>query len=502
MEDQVLQKGNSKRDAVSVREYYCYKLQMRNDDKDEILHIGRLLQQYVVDAYITLETPILDFVSFNQDLFRMSILQGLFDVLRLGERDASSVGKQTFQPNSFTGGPRDMRQRYMDAIALVQNFGKPDLFITMTCNPSWPKLKEHLSSSDEVQNRPDLISRIFRAKVEELKTDILERNIFGKVVAYMYTIEFQKRGLPHAHFLIILSNEHKLLTAEAYDDIIRAELPDENTESDLRRLVIKHMMLGPCGEIVKVRQQYLDNSWVVPYNPYLLGKFNCHINVEVCSDIKVVKYLYKYICNGHDKIAFSVQNNDAPIEIDEVKEYRSARWISPPEDVWCLFGFAINEMSPSIYRLQLHLQGQQFVSFKSNTDINSILNNPTMRKTMLTEFFYMNKTDKYDIELNLLYKQFPEYFVWLSSGKFWASRKKHCVVGRIMTCHPTEGKQYYLRLLLMHVRAPTSYEDLLTVDGERCTTFRESVEKRGLLLCDNSFVDCMSEAASYQMPIV
>lgn len=249
MEDQVLQKGNSKRDAVSVREYYCYKLQMRNDDKDEILHIGRLLQQYVVDAYITLETPILDFVSFNQDLFRMSILQGLFDVLRLGERDASSVGKQTFQPNSFTGGPRDMRQRYMDAIALVQNFGKPDLFITMTCNPSWPKLKEHLSSSDEVQNRPDLISRIFRAKVEELKTDILERNIFGKVVAYMYTIEFQKRGLPHAHFLIILSNEHKLLTAEAYDDIIRAELPDENTESDLRRLVIKHMMLGPCGSL-------------------------------------------------------------------------------------------------------------------------------------------------------------------------------------------------------------------------------------------------------------
>ncbi|KAG5577425.1 hypothetical protein H5410_057559 [Solanum commersonii] len=52
----------------------------------------------------------------------------------------------------------------------------------------------------------------------------------------------------------------------------------------------------------------------------------------------------------------------------------------------------------------------------------------------------------------------------------------------------------------MHIRAPTSYKDLLTVDGERCTTFRESVEKRGLLHCDNSFVDCMFEVASYQMP--
>ncbi|KAF3667035.1 hypothetical protein FXO38_08804 [Capsicum annuum] len=54
------------------------------------------------------------------------------------------------------GGPRDMRRRYMDAIALVQYFGKPNLFVTMTCNSSWPEIKEHLMFVDEVQNRPDL----------------------------------------------------------------------------------------------------------------------------------------------------------------------------------------------------------------------------------------------------------------------------------------------------------------------------------------------------------
>lgn len=142
-----------------------------------------------------------------------------------------------------------MRQRYMDAIALVQYYGKPDLFIMMTCNPSWPEIEEHLAPSDEAQNRPDLISRVFRAKIEELKTDILKRNIFGKVVAFMYTVEFQKRGLPHAHFLIILANEHKLLTPEAYDEIISAELPDCEAEPDLHRLVLKHMMHGPCGNL-------------------------------------------------------------------------------------------------------------------------------------------------------------------------------------------------------------------------------------------------------------
>lgn len=83
-----------------------------------------------------------------------------------------------------------MRQRYMYAIALVQHFGKPDLFITMTYNPSWPEIKEHLRSTDKAQNKPDLISRVFRAKLEELKTDILKRSIFGKVLAFMYTVEF------------------------------------------------------------------------------------------------------------------------------------------------------------------------------------------------------------------------------------------------------------------------------------------------------------------------
>ncbi|XP_075098526.1 uncharacterized protein LOC142175511 [Nicotiana tabacum] len=164
-------------------------------------------------------------------------------------------------------------------------------------------------------------------------------------------------------------------------------------------------------------------------------------------------------------MAFCVQNSDTDIEIDE-----------------------------------LHLEGQQFVSFKSNADIHTIVNNPMIQKTMLTEFFSMNETNEDAKELNLLYKEFREYFVWSSTDKFWARRQNRCVVGRIVTCHPTEGERYYLRLLLIHVRGPISYKDLLTVNEKPCSTFRESVEKRGLLHCDNCLIECMSEAASYQMP--
>lgn len=80
-------------------------------------------------------------------------------------------------------------------------------------------------------------------------TDILKRDIFEKVVAFMNIVEFQKRCLPHDHFLIILDNDYKLLTTEAYNDIIRAELPDSKVEPVLRKLVIKHTMHDPCGSL-------------------------------------------------------------------------------------------------------------------------------------------------------------------------------------------------------------------------------------------------------------
>ena len=119
---------------------------------------------------------------------------------------------------------------------------------------------------------------------------------------------------------------------------------------------------------------------------------------------------------------------------------------------------------------------------------------------MLTEFFLMNKINDDAINLNLLYKEFPQHFVWSSLYKMWSRRKQRLTIGRIVTCHPTEGERYYLRLLLMNVRGPTSYEDLRTMN-ERCyTTFREAAEKRGLLRSDNNLIDCMSEAVSYQMP--
>ena len=48
------------------------------------------------------------------------------------------------------------------------------------------------------------------------------------------------------------------------------------------------------GRTIQINGRTVDNSWVVPYNPYLSLRYKAHINVEFCISPKAVKYLCKY----------------------------------------------------------------------------------------------------------------------------------------------------------------------------------------------------------------
>ena len=48
-------------------------------------------------------------------------------------------------------------QHYQDSMAIVREFGKPDLFITMTCNPQWREIQEKLELGQLTNDRPDLV---------------------------------------------------------------------------------------------------------------------------------------------------------------------------------------------------------------------------------------------------------------------------------------------------------------------------------------------------------
>eukprot|EP00973_Karenia_brevis_P019598 2688732-Karenia_brevis.AAC.1 len=70
-------------------------------------------------------------------------------------------GRKIILPPSYSGSPRELRQCYLDAMAIVQRFGKPDLFVTMTANPSWPEIMANLRPGETAANSPDLTSRVF-----------------------------------------------------------------------------------------------------------------------------------------------------------------------------------------------------------------------------------------------------------------------------------------------------------------------------------------------------
>ncbi|ETN09079.1 hypothetical protein PPTG_11128 [Phytophthora nicotianae INRA-310] len=107
------------------------------------------------------------------------------------------------------GSPRQMYQSYQDSMAIVREYGKPDIFDTMTCNPTWEEIKEKITDPNQTaQDRPDIVARVWQQKLVAHLKD-LDESVLGRVAARIYVVEFQKRGLQHAHILVILADEDK-----------------------------------------------------------------------------------------------------------------------------------------------------------------------------------------------------------------------------------------------------------------------------------------------------
>ena len=66
-------------------------------------------------------------------------------------------------------------------------------------------------------------------------------------IPVIYTIEFQKRGLPHAHILVFLNPKYRCVKPEHIDRIISTEIPDKDTDPELFKIVTSLMIHGPCG---------------------------------------------------------------------------------------------------------------------------------------------------------------------------------------------------------------------------------------------------------------
>ena len=454
-------------------------------------------------------------------------------------------------------------------------------------------------------------------------TDLKKNFVFGKAVAHLSVVEFQKRGLPHAHILVILAENDRIKSADEIDDAVVAMVPplptcprptdDEGArmydqQVKLHHLVLEHMVHNDCStnpaapcineegfcskgfpkpfreattysemEIypdyrrprpspeappIKHKGRTVDNRWVVPYSPYLLLKYQAHINVEVCISIESVKYLYKYICKGNDRAMTQLNAEDGPQDIDEIQRYQDARCIGSAEACWRLFEFDLFDRSPPVYALPVHLDNEQQVLYREGEDEEAQARLQARAaasppKTELTEWLnYVvsggaeGDTAKDAPWRRLTYSEFPSEYSY-NRGGGWKRRAKNrpadrgvnlqnVTVGRIHYAHPSSGERFYLRLLLCkvtggdlqnmaaeaartHLRAGLPCDNAVAVDdmtiNELITnapnkpstqgfkalkagaaTYKEACEDRGLLFDDKEWDNVLCDAAELQMP--
>lgn len=177
--------SSSSKSKVSMREYYCYRLQQRHEEGKTLLLSGKLLHQFIVDAFACIEQNRASYIRANQGTFRLDFYKGIEDAIVQGDTTASAIGRRYILPSSFTGSPRYMIQQYQDAMAICRWAGCPDIFLTFTSNPKWIEIQHFIDliPGQKIEDRPDIIARVFHIKLDQLMEEIKKGKVFGKVLA-------------------------------------------------------------------------------------------------------------------------------------------------------------------------------------------------------------------------------------------------------------------------------------------------------------------------------
>ncbi|XP_074323024.1 uncharacterized protein LOC141659973 [Apium graveolens] len=520
------------RGFLSLKDYYSYSFQVRQRDGLTPRLGGRLFQQYLVDAFSTIEQTRLWWFRTHQTTIRNELYSHICDSIRRGDVDA------------LNGSKRYMQQNFQDALAVCRHVGHPDIFLTMTSNPFWDKIQKMMVFVPGciTANCPDIVSRVFRLKLEQLMTDIKSKG-FGVCNGVMYVVEFQKRGLPHVHMLIWLDSAAKKNLKLNVDKYVSAEIPDPLLDPAGYAAVKEFMIHGPCGlenlkspcmrdfrciryfpkkyctrttfdesgfpiymrrrrgVVVHVRGTDLDNQWVVPYSRDLLVKYQCHMNVEICCHARSLKYLFKYCLKGHDRATVYLnkkkrcwRGEERDQCEDEINVYFDGRYLCGAEAAYRIFGFAIHHRSISVERLPFHLPGDKNCTFRANESLHKVAAMEKYKLSKLEAFFLLNFEDI--VAREHMYDEIPRYYVWNDGQRRWTPRKRGMQIGRLCYAQYSTGKPWYLRLLLTKVRGPTSFKSIQTVNGVCFSTFRDACREYGLLDDDKEWHEVLSQAAA------
>ncbi|UYV71174.1 hypothetical protein LAZ67_8002034 [Cordylochernes scorpioides] len=469
--------------TVSCMDFYASLLMIRSRNPgitNWLLAFGDLTHQILVDIYAKVKSERLHYISAHQAQLRATEYINLLDAIRT-DRSHGLIGRQVILPPSFVGSPRHMHEYAQDCMAYVRKYGRPDLFITFTCNPEWPEIKIMQFPTQGAFIRHDLVARIFQLNVTKLIDLITKGDVFGKPQCWCYTFEWQKRGLPHAHILLWLKEK---IRPNQINSIICAEIPNEEVDASLFRTVTKNMIHGPCGHGYP--------------NPGCMERGR--------SQKKYQRLLLAETQTDRDGYPLYRRRRPEEGGFSFVKRVRVFTIENGVQVVRMTNVTIDNRRHPMVQHLSVHLKNGQRVYF---TSANAALQAHRPPKTTLTEYFALCQRDNF--AKTLLYVEVPVYYIW-STSKSWQSRKQGTriadqvafasdAIGRVYTVHPNFEECFYLRMLLHSVRGPTSFAALRTINGVLCQTYKEACLHLGLLENDQQWHHCIQEAVLSESPL-
>ena len=512
-----------------------------------------VMQEWVCDTISRAEDMNITYLQRPEMQKRMSTFN---NAIRPGLKDSTAVGKRL--PMSHPGNPARRKRAQVEGLAVVARRGKPHLFVTMTCDKKWPEITQNLEEGQDAMDRPDLCNRVFKVKLIQLMKELRSGAVFGPLDYHMYVIEFQKRGLPHAHIILKLKGPGPEATHQV-DDCIWAQLPHPGQyDGALLETVSRCMMHIPCEQVddAPCLQEYsgekkckshfpkqftetthvdpntgrcnyrrpdngqqaqskyknrravpVDNRHVVSYNAYLLLRFNCHINVDLVTADAVVKYLYKYVHKGEDFAKAKILCDG-----DEIEAYQTSRYITASEAIWRLLGYEMEYRAPAVQTLYTHLENEQIVVFEEAATAEERAAAVKAKHTDLMNYFARPTGKKFD---NLTYVEYYERYIVTkpskngtktgsadalkdSNGNTVKRRvRQNSSIARVSFLSPTNGDVYYLRLLLLHCPASGFQDFLCKDDGSMHENYEEAARALGLVQQGEEYKLALREASFF-----
>jgi hypothetical protein len=413
-------------------------------------------------------------------------------------------------PSALRGSPGSRYEGVQKCTALAVKLGPPTLFLTFTANSEWAEFRAALRPNESWWHHPHLLCRYFHHRLNELLHDLQEGVSLGVRTSWIVSVvEFQARGMPHAHLLVRLSDVGSL-SGEIVDRFLSCA--HEGCTDPVLKEIVGRFMVHQCRP-ERCHKQYrgkkvanprcfwqfpkpykaatsvnpssgywdtrrvLGDGNIVHYNANLLKKFQCHLNVEIAANDRSISYLFKYFHKGPTKVFCKATF------ADNVEDFFRASTLCSFEASWSVLGFPFRFSWPEVRLLPVVLPGEDKRVFTPESydatlarDPNTVLHRYLSRDPSLSEWTYTELWQNFRIAAG-------RYQV-KGSGltQFTPRTQQDNSIAVMLPPRLKEKERFCLYLLLLYLPGCRSHEQLRAPHA----TFYDACVSRGIFVNSES----------------